>query len=384
MPSADVPIRLWFRRQLARWHYRQGLIQARKAVYRAAIAHFDQAELWHPHPSDVCVARGLAHWRWGNGTEARQDFERAIALNPYNAKAYGNRGLLRYQQGDTSGALDDWQTALRHRPGYAEASYNRGLVYAQQQNYAAALADFDRALQSNPNLAEAYYHRGTVRHSLGDREGAIKDWELALCNDLRLDQAKARLLDLRQSSRDAHLTQTLQAALNPYQLTVQARVRGTQLDVLVHRALGVAINYRTLPEVIRAKLVPLGLVGLQWFQVIGRVGQANQPDWQRVYSLYEGVASPPSRWREAIATTLLFPPLGFAALLYAAQVKALHRRGHHLEAVQASNTVRWMLGLSVCMMGVCLAIGLGYLGLSQGLTSFWQWEPTKVRGIYTH
>ncbi|NET37564.1 MAG: tetratricopeptide repeat protein [Cyanothece sp. SIO1E1] len=372
----STPLQAWYQRQKARLQYRQGLIYISKKSYQRAIVAFDRALVWHPKPAEVYVMRGLAHWQVGDVQAALADYDRAITLDPQHAKAHGNRGLVRYHLGDEQGALSDWQTVLSYRPNYAEASYNRGLVYVNQKNYQAALADFDQALASNPNLVQAYFHRGTVRYNLGDRAGAVKDWELAVCNDLGFEQAKERLINVRRESHNEKLTQVLQSALAAYHLAVQAHQNGNQLDITIHRSLGVGINYLKLPDLIRAALIPQQLYGVNRFRIIGKVAELNQPEWHQVYGLYDGQPCPPSYWRAAILTTLLvFPPFGIPAMIYAAQVKSCYNRGDYQAALHASSTVKGLCKMGGAIVGSLVLITLGYLGFSKLKT--WLTLPGK-------
>lgn len=362
-PERLRPPGLWWHHQEARYRYRQGLTLSRQGSYGAAIAKFSRALRHHPQPTAVLVARGLMHLQQGDLHAALADLDRAIALDPTHSKAYGNRGLIRAQLGDEAGALDDWQTALVHRPGYAEARYNRGLLFANQKNYAIALTEFDQALEANPNLAEAYLHRGNVRSVMGDRQGATKDWQLALLNDLSLEAAKRRLLALHRESQDHRITQNLQRVLQAHNpdLTLHAERQGSQLNLHIHRARGIAINYQQLLPVLQTELIRLDLGWVERFRIIGRMGDSNLADWDRVYRLYENQPRPPAHWRLAlISTFLLFPPLGLAALLYAAQVNTLYGNGHYQAAISASKTVRWIYWISVWIASLVAAVVVGY------------------------
>ena len=362
-PERLKPPGLWWHHQEARYRYRQGLTLSRQGAYGAAIAKFSRALCHHPQPTAILVARGLIHLQQGDLPTALADLDRAIALDPTHSKAYGNRGLIRAQLGDEAGALDDWQTALVHRPGYAEARYNRGLLFANQKNYAIALTEFDQALDANPNLAEAYLHRGNVRSEMGDRDGATKDWQLALLNDLSLDAAKHRLLALHRESQDHRITQRLQHALNDHNhsLTLHIERQGPQLNLYIHRARGIAINYQKLSQVLQTELIRLDLGWVERFHIIGRMGDSGLADWDRVYRLYENQPCPPAHWRLALITTfLLFPPFGIPALLYASQINTLYRKGHYQAAISASKTVRWIYWISVWIAGLIAAVVVSY------------------------
>lgn len=354
------------RGQLARYAYRRGLDWVRKGNYPAAIASFTEALDHHPRPAEVYVTRGIAHWQIDEPEKALADFTEATYRDARQIKAYGNRGLLRYQLGDEQGALDDWQQALAVRPTDAQVRYNRALLFLQKDDYSAALADFNRALETNPNLAEAYYHRGNTRYELGDVEGAITDWELALCNDLRLEGARTRLQQVQRHSVNTQLSRRLQTALTPQTLKVEVQQIGSRLDIDIRRPKGTGINYFTLPNLIRKKLIAWQVPGVRQFRLTGQVDEQSMPEWQQVYSLYQGQPSPPAHWQLAWWTALvIFPPLGIPALIYAQRVGESYRQGDYPVALQASKTAR-----ALCLTGIAItttisSLGLGYWGVTR-------------------
>ncbi len=369
-----ISLQALLRRQHARFGYRRGLTHIQQADYPAAIAAFDRALTHHPRPAQVLVKRGQAHQQLDDLTAALADYEAAIATDPTYAQGYGNRGHIRLAQGDDDGALDDWQTALKLWPAYADASHQQGLLYLQRQDYAAALSSFDQALAASPNLAPAYFHRGNVREQQGDRAGAIQDWELALCNDLTLEAAKEKLWGVQRETRDDQLSHSLQAALNARNLTVKALYRGEQIDIFIYRAVGVGINYMTLPDLIRQCLVPRQPGGVSYFRIVGRVGDLSFPEWNQRYGLYDGQPCPPSRWRSALFTALVLPPLGVLALVYSWQVQTLYRRGDYKGSLWASQGVR-----SLCRASTTLACVVG-LSAAGYLSASWIWGNVPEAG----
>ncbi len=304
--------------------------------------------------------RAQAHWSNGDSAAAQADYDQALALDPTDALAYGSRGLLRYEQGDMTGAMADWAIALQHNPHNATVYYNRGLVYAQTQCLSQALADFDQALDRQPLLAEAYLHRGRVRYDLGDRAGAIQDWQLALCNDLRLDDARQWLLTLQQESDNQALCQQFEAVLPPT-VTVQAQLRGDTLLLSLRRPVGTPINYFTLSEALRDRLVTLQLSQIRRFQVMAWAGDSTLAEWNQAYSIYHQLPCPPAHWRAALLSTLLLcPPVGIVALIYAAQVRPAYRRGDYPVAIRISQTVRGLCLSSSAIAALLLGVLMGY------------------------
>lgn len=385
------PVQHWIEAQKARYAYRCGLDLARRGIVTPAIAALDQAIAHHPQPAQVHLSRGIIHWQQGNTQLALADFTQAASAPGCRAKAYGNRGLLRYQLGDEAGALEDWQQALLANPQDPLVHYNRALMFVQKKQYSEALSDLNQALAASPNLAEAYYHRGNVRSELGDLGGAIADWELALCNDLRIDQAKARLQAAQHLTHNERLTERLQTVLKPKNVTVTVHQNGDRLNIDLERPRGVGINYFTLPGLIRDRLIDWQVPNVRWFRLTGQVSGQSPPEWQQVYSLYQGQPRPPAHWQLAWWTTLLvFPPLGIPALVYAQQVGEAYRHGDYPLALQASKTVK-----ALCFTGIAITAsiglsGLGYLSYSrikmlpQSAPQAQQLTPPPPNQLYHH
>lgn len=356
-------IESWFQQQRARFYHRRGLDAISKGNLQDAIARLTRALPNHPRPARIHLALGNIHWQQGDIQGAIADFSQAILCDPTCTKAYGNRALLRAEQGYTDSALADWQQGLLHSPNNAVMLYNRGLFYLQQQQLEAALADLNRALEIDPNLAEAYFHRGNLLSRQGHWEAAIKDWELAVCNDLRLDQAKDYLRYAQQVNQQHQLSQQIQQALAMPDLNIDVEKNGPQLEIAVHRPKGTGINYMTLPDRIRSKLVPLQIPGVRQFKLIGKVGEQNFPEWQQIYKLYQNLPCPPTYLRRAWLTALcLFPPFGIPALMYSLRVRRAYRRGDYPTAMLASKAARTLCVTGSALMSGLVVLSLGYVG----------------------
>ncbi|HSM80221.1 MAG TPA: tetratricopeptide repeat protein [Nodosilinea sp.] len=359
----------WFRRQQARFRYRQALNHIRQGNGAVALQTLPQALDHHPRPADIHIELGKVHWQAGDAAAALEHFTQALALDPTSVRAYGNRGLLHCQAGHTDLALADWHQALQHQPGEALIYFNRGLLYLRQQQYPAALADFDRALAANPNLAEAYLHRGQTHEKLGHPELAARDWELALCNDLNLDQARLKLQQVHQSQRDRILSERLQAGLGLKAITVVARHQPGGLHIQIDRPLGVGINYFTLPDQLRALMVSWQLEDIDSFELVAQVQdpERNQAvvEWRGSYKLFQGQPCPPARWQSVLLTAfVIFPPLGIPALACAINLRQAYQQGDYLAALRASKAIQ----------GLCRAGGIISLTLVTMLMGYWGYQ----------
>lgn len=373
--------RRWYTAQQARSRYRRGQVQLRKGHLAAACTTLTAALPHHPRPAEVHNLLGRVHWQGDNAAAALHHFSVAIALAPTWADAYGNRGLLYYHQGHPHQALTDWDQGLHHQPRHPLLRYNRGLLHLQQGDTTAALADFDQAIASDPNLATAYLHRGNLRARLGQAAAAQQDWELALCNDPNLTPARRQLAAVQAQRRHHQLAAHLQTALDLPEVALQVEVREACLAVTLHRPRGVGVNYFTLPERLGRLLAGGLLPAVRTLQLVGRVVDEPVPDsstvdnaaldrsarhassrveWQQTCALYQHQPCPPAHWGWIGLTSVLFPPLGLAALVYVLGLKAAYCRGDYPTAQRASTMVLALCRLGVGVAGAVLALVVGY------------------------
>lgn len=375
----DYRLQSWLQQQRARYRHRRGLDAISKGNLQDAIARLTAALADHPRPAKIHLALGNIRWQQGDGEAAIAAFSEAIRCDPTCVKAYGNRALLQAEQGESEAALADWHTGLAHSPHNALLLYNRGLFYLQQQDLEAALSDLNGAIAANPNLAEAYFHRGNLLRQQGRWTEAIKDWELAVCNDLRLEQARDSLLQVQQDYQEYQFSEKIQQALAMPELNIAVEKKGNQLEIAVQRPKGTGINYMTLPDLIRTRLVPLQLPDIRQFKLIGKVGEQSFPEWQQNYQLYQNQPCPPTHWRIASLTALLlFPPLGIPALVYAWRVHQAYKQGDYPAAMHASHTARALSVTGSALMSGLLVLGLGYLGADRLRTWVESMDPVPA------
>ena len=364
-----LSLRAVYQQQSAKLVYRRGLTYEQQQSYSEAVRAFSLAiEKGYAYPADALVKRGVNRIQLKDIEGAIADFEAVIETEQSAdqapsfslAQAYHNRALLRQQASNEAGALADWSAAIAHHPTYPQPHYHRALVLLSQGHHAGALADLDAAIAADLTLAVAYLQRGNLRYQLGDIPGAAADWEYAICNDFTLDSARQQLENIQQAAYDAQLTQVLAGPLAEKGLSVKVQHKGYRLDIHVHREVGTGVSYYTLPDLIRKHLVPLHLAEISHFQLIGRAGEVNRPDWNQSYDLYKGQPCPPSNWQAAISTAVMFPPFAIPAFVQAAQVKRSFEKGKYIEALRASKAVKGLCVASSVTLGVFTLLPLGY------------------------
>lgn len=94
--------------------------------------------------------------------EARNEFEKALAINPQYAPAHYDLGLLSYNQGDLPLALEHYRRAIAANPQHTEALNNIGFVLMQQGEQQQALSHFEHAIKIHPEFSDYRYNMGII------------------------------------------------------------------------------------------------------------------------------------------------------------------------------------------------------------------------------
>ena len=119
--------------------------------YDAALAEL--TTIPSPGPAALQLA-GWAHYRKGETTEARAQFERALALDPGDLEARTGMAYCALRDNQADQAATGFEAVLRARP--RDAAALEGLAYARhrQGRSGEAVALFQQALARNPGNAE--------------------------------------------------------------------------------------------------------------------------------------------------------------------------------------------------------------------------------------
>jgi len=145
--------------------------------YEDSTASFSRVLGKDPHHRLALVSRGAAYLQLMKLQEARDDFDRAIAIDDQSAKPFHLRGLVHDRQGHHREALDDFSQAIARDPEYGAAYYSRSAVYSRLGEHAKAQEDIEAfTLLSEKNVAEYAEDNNVWRsHHLTLEDGGITD-----------------------------------------------------------------------------------------------------------------------------------------------------------------------------------------------------------------
>lgn len=133
-----------------------------------------------PSLAQAWYDRGLAASALRRLEEARQCYERAIALHFNYAEAHNNLGLVQEALGRPDEAMQAYERALAIRPGYTGAEYNLAISLQNAGRLEEAGAAYQALLAREPDHADARNNLGGMRMAENRLEEAAAEFEAAL------------------------------------------------------------------------------------------------------------------------------------------------------------------------------------------------------------
>jgi adenylate cyclase len=134
-----------------------------------------------------CFLRGrqrMHNWRQPDMDEARQLYQRAIALDAEYAPAWAGLAMLHALLYEWWGSTDEdlgqadraSRIAMELAPELSDAHLARAYTLSNLGHYDQARSHFEAAIRINPNLFDAYYYYGRAAFAAGDIEKSIDLW----------------------------------------------------------------------------------------------------------------------------------------------------------------------------------------------------------------
>jgi tetratricopeptide (TPR) repeat protein len=84
-------------------------------------------------------------------SQAKEFYNRALAISPEDEKARCNLGALYLRQRKTGDALREFQTVLDYNPGSSLAHYNLAIMFAEEKIYREAIREWEKAVENDPD-----------------------------------------------------------------------------------------------------------------------------------------------------------------------------------------------------------------------------------------
>jgi predicted CXXCH cytochrome family protein len=108
-------------------------------------------------PNDASLLSALGYYaqKKGNFEQAREFYEKALAIDPTLIDAAANLGAIEVNHGSVREGLRLWEQAFQRAPGQSEIGINIARVLCEKKKFDSARDFTLRVLQFNPDLPEA-------------------------------------------------------------------------------------------------------------------------------------------------------------------------------------------------------------------------------------
>jgi Flp pilus assembly protein TadD len=148
-----------------------GRLEEAEAVLRRAVRVRDAAAEYN---------LGTVLDRQGRSEEARERYERALAIDPFHSRALNNFGIWLDRRGQSNAAITMLQRSVQADPDNAEMYSNLGSALIGARRIPEALRALDTAVALAPEAPDAHNNRGIALVLSGRRAEAAGEFETAL------------------------------------------------------------------------------------------------------------------------------------------------------------------------------------------------------------
>ena len=145
----------------------------------------------NPSYMDALTACAIITDGQGKKEEAREYFERALAVEPENKFLRTSYALNLATSGKTAEAVAAYSSLIEDYPGEALYYQHLGITYGMAGNYDDAISNLKEAVRLGPTPI-AYLNLAVALKGTGDIAGAVRNLELYLRNPEGEDEAKVR------------------------------------------------------------------------------------------------------------------------------------------------------------------------------------------------
>jgi tetratricopeptide (TPR) repeat protein len=158
-----------------------------------ALADFRRAAELAPRQTDLHTSIGYILTRLNRRAEARDAFDRALALDPENFLANYHLGRMLLLAGDAKAAVLNLEKAIAVRPDTAEIRFDLLTAYRLVGDAVKANAQLRYLRQARPRDARIVYAEGLLALDRGDVDAGIEKLRSAIAADPRLVGARQDL-----------------------------------------------------------------------------------------------------------------------------------------------------------------------------------------------
>lgn len=140
-----------------------------------AIEAFDRAIAQNAEFEAAFRFRASAWSGEGNHEQALKDISEAIRLDPEYKDAYLERAGIQKASGNNDAALADIEKYLGYEPEDEDARLMKAKIHYDSNRYAEAISELDAIIETNPKSSDALSSRGLAHYFNGDADKALAD-----------------------------------------------------------------------------------------------------------------------------------------------------------------------------------------------------------------
>lgn len=115
--------------------------------------------------------------------QAKEAYERAVALDPAHADAHVNLGRLLHEQNAPAAAEKHYRAAVVADPEHPTAAFNLGVALEDLGRLNAAVDAYRRAIDLDPDNTDAHYNLAGIYERRGEKAAALR--HLKVCRRLK-------------------------------------------------------------------------------------------------------------------------------------------------------------------------------------------------------
>ncbi|TFH02745.1 MAG: tetratricopeptide repeat protein [Calditrichales bacterium] len=160
--------------------YNDGLDQARKGNFDAAIPLFEKAIKADEHFAQAYYMLGLSQKRVNKNTSAINSFKKAIEIDKKFENSYIALGNLQTDLEDFDPAINTFNAVLSFNDKSSKAYYGVGNIFFKQRNYEKAIEVLKKSVQYSPDYDLAWNILGLSQDKANQLTDAAASFEGAI------------------------------------------------------------------------------------------------------------------------------------------------------------------------------------------------------------
>jgi tetratricopeptide (TPR) repeat protein len=160
--------------------YNDGLDQARKGNFKAAVPLFEKAIKAEAEFGQAYYMLGYSQRRLNMNTEAMNSFKKAIEIDKKFEKAYIALGNIQASMESYESSINSFNAVLAFNDKSAKAYYGVGNVFYQQKKYADAIDRLKKAVKNDPEYDLAWNILGLSQEKENQLSDAVNSLESAV------------------------------------------------------------------------------------------------------------------------------------------------------------------------------------------------------------